>query len=485
MAKNSSIDRPKILANVLIQIATVLLIVVLANYLAFKHYRRWDFSHGHKYTLSRQTRDLLAGLKKPVKFIVFFSTGSDIARDVGSLVKEYAYASRQKLSLEVIDPYMNLTRGREVSSQYKLGTSENVVVIDYDGHSKTINAMEMAEYEPALNPIDKPRLKAFKGEQVLTAALLEVTEQGSNKMYGVSGHGETGLNSEVLTGLKTFIERQNIKLESLNLADVEIIPVDAKTLLIAGPKYDFSESEIQMLRTYWNKRGRLLVLLDPGSPTPRLAGFLEELGILVHNDRVLKTVPYGPVTGVLKEITGDFVMGSPVTGRLQGVTAIFLGGTQSLTLDPERVKPVNIKLLPLVKASKGFWADVDYEVKPGKAIYVDPKVDTASPIVAASAEKGALSDERMRVASSRTIVIGNCSFIRNDAMTGADLDFVLSTINWLLDREYLIGIAPKPMGTLALSLSEEQIGYLALLTIAGIPGAAAVLGVLLWLRRRR
>ena len=485
MANNSSIDRKRIIANVLIQVATVLFLVVMTNYLAFNHFKRWDFSRNNKHTLTRQTKDVLASLVKPVKLIVFFSADSDIARDVDAMVKEYAWASRKMVSVEAVNPYMNLTRGREVSSKYKLGTNENVIVIDVDGRSKTVNAADMAEYEPALNPMEKPRLKAFKGEQILTGALIEITEPGSNKIYVISGHGEPAVNADTHSGLKTYIERQNINLETLTFANIETVPIDAKALIIAGPKYDFSEHDLQLLRTYWNKRGRILVLTDPVSPVPRLIAFLNELGITVNNDRVLKTVPYGPVTGVLKEITGDFVDGSPMTRRLNNITAIFLGLTQSLTLQPDRVKLLNIKLQPLIKASKGFWAEVEYEITPKHGIYFNPKVDTASPCVAASVEKGALSDERMRVDSSRLVVVGNSAFIRNDAMTAADLDFFLSVVNWLLDREHLIGIAPKSVRAFALSLTESQIGNLALLTIFAIPGAAALLGVMSWLRRRR
>ena len=389
------------------------------------------------------------------------------------------------VTLEVINPYLNLTRGREVSSQYKLGTNENVIVIDVDGRSKTVNAAEMAEYEPAINPMEKPRLKAFKGEQILTGALIEITEPGSNKIYVISGHGEPALSADTHSGLKTYIERQNINLEPLKLADIETIPVDAKAVIITGPKYDFSEHDLQLLHAYWDKHGRILVMTDPVSPVPRLIAFLDELGIALNTDRVLKTVPYGPVTGVLKEITGDFVPGSPITDRLTNATAMMLGVTQSLTLQPERVKPLNIKLQPLIKASKGFWAERDYEITPSHGVYFDPKVDTASPYVAATVEKGALSDQRVRVDSSRMVVVGNSAFVRNDAMTTADLDFFLSAVNWLLDRERLIGIAPKTVRAFALSLTESQIGNLALLTMCAIPGAAAILGIMLWLRRRR
>ncbi|MEI6351363.1 MAG: GldG family protein [Verrucomicrobiota bacterium] len=491
MAKNSSIDRARIGANVLTQIATVAFIVVMMNYLAFNHYRRWDFSRDHKYTLSEQTRRVLNSLKNPaenpVRITVFFSGDSDIFRDVESLLKEYDYAAKKRVAVEIIDSYMSQTRAREIVSKYKLGSSENVVIVDNGGHNKFVSAADMADYEPSFSPMEKPRLKTFKGEQALTSALIEVTEQAPNQIYVLAGHGEPPINSDTLSGIKTFIERQNIKLESLKLTDVEVVPPNAKALLIVGPKYDFSEGDLQTLRTFWSNKGRLFVFLEPGSPTPKLSAFLNEQGIAVNNDRVLKTMPIkltgGMVTGVLKEITGDFVPGSPVTKRLNNVNAMFLGATQSLTLQGERVKANNIKLQPLIQASKGFWGETQFEIA-GGGIFFDPKEDHSNPIVAASVEKGALSDERVQVDSSRLIVVGNATFIGNTAMTEADLDFFLSGLNWLLDREQLIGITPKPVRNLSLNLTDAQVSYLAMFTMVVIPAAAGLIGIFSWFKRR-
>jgi len=194
----------------------------------------------------------------------------------------------------------------------------------------------------------------------------------------------------------------------------------------------------------------------------------------------------GPARGILKEITGDFVAGSPITKRLANVTAMFKGGvTQSLTLDAEGVKAANIKLQPLIQASKGFWGEVHYVDGAALGVYFDPKEDRIDPVVAASAEKGALSDDRVRVQSSRLIVVGSSAFLANANMTEADLDFVLNSINWLIDREEIIGIAPKPVRNLALSLTESQMGTIALLVMIAIPACAAAIGVLVWLKRRR
>ncbi|MCX6966964.1 MAG: GldG family protein [Verrucomicrobia bacterium] len=494
MANHTSIPRGRIGLNVLLQSALFVLLFAIANYLGFNHYKRWDFSRDQKYTLSAQSKRVLSNLKKPVHLVVFFSGGSPIARDTVNLLHEYAYASKKMVDVEVVDPFLAMSRAREIATQYKLRENDNVVIVDYEGRTQFVSAAEMAEYEPSLNLLDKPRLKTFKGEQAMTSALMEITETGSNHIYSISGHGETALDADPqLSGLKAFIERQNIKIDPLKLTDVELVPPEAKALFIIAPKYDFSDLELVALRAYWAKRekpGRLFVFLEPGTATPNLCAFLAELGIVVNDDRVLRTMPVrlatGVVRGILKEITGDFVPGSPITKRLNNVTARLVGGpTQSLTLDAERGKAAALKLQPLLQASKGFWGETRYAEGMEKGVYFDPKEDHIDPIVAASAEKGAVSDDRLRVDSSRLIVMGSSAFLSNETITEADMDFVLNGLNWLLNREEIIGIAPKAAHNLSLNLTESQLGLIALLVMVAIPGSVGALGFVVWLKRRR
>ena len=105
--------------------------------------------------------------------------------------------------------------------------------------------------------------------------------------------------------------------------------------------------------------------------------------------------------------------------------------------------------------------------------------------VAASAEKGALTD--IQVESSRLIVTGNPDFLANDALSSADvnLDFGLSGIDWLLNREEKIGFAPKTDEPISLFLTDAQLANLSVLTVMAIPLAAALAGMLTWWKRRR
>jgi len=73
MAKKSSPDSPpkvvsihrfEIGLNVLIQLLVVAAIVLMANYVSFRHFKRWDFSRDQKYALSSQTLSRIKSLPK-------------------------------------------------------------------------------------------------------------------------------------------------------------------------------------------------------------------------------------------------------------------------------------------------------------------------------------------------------------------------------------------------------------------------------------
>lgn len=493
------IKRLQIGINVLVQLVVLFVIVAMVNFISFKHFKRWDFSRNQKYALSEQTRQILGGLKKPVHAVIFFSSGQEIYGDLTGLLREYEFASNKQFQTEAVDPYRNFSRARELQAKYKFGSNENVLILDYEGKNKFVNAADMAEMDVSMAMYGQPpTVKAFKGEQAITSALLELTEEKQNKVYVLAGHGEPDLSqapaapgaratgTESIKALKTYIDRQNIKSEPLKLADVDRVPGDARTLLLIAPKYDFSEREMLMIRAYWERKGRLFISLDPTRPLPRLTAFLDENGLRPADDRVLRTVAMGPVTGILRDVTGAFTGASPITKRLEGVSTQFVGQTQSLSADPAKTAPLGIKVTPLIEAAKEFWGETDYRGGEGSPVFFDPRKDHAGPLtVAVSVEKGALADSRVNVETSRMVVIGNGDFLKDQGLTEVGLDFTLSGLNWLLNREEIIGVAPKEKKMFTLNLSEDQIATIMYTVMGAIPGAAALLGILSWWTRRR
>src|SRR3954470_10972320 len=387
------IGRIRIGLNVVVQIVLILFLAAMVNSYGFKHYARWDFSRDQKYALSDKTKRFLDSLKSKMRITVFFSPTTPITADVQNLLTEYQYAGKGKIDVEQIDPERSLSRAKELFDKYKVVTDESLLVLDYDGRNKPVKASDMGDVDQSGMAFGEgPRVAAFKGEQAITSAMIDLVE-GKKKTLGyVTGHKEPALSAPTspITLLKTFIENENIKFQELNLLDQPAMPADVNAVMIVGPQYDFSDREMQVLRRFWDKQGRILALIDPTANTPRLRAFLDEVGVKVNDDRLMVFLRTGiQELALTRDVQAHFLGESPVTKRLADVRVIFVGGTASLTLDPNRGRAANIRLEPLIQAEKGYFAESDYNSDNQAKLQADAqKAGDMSLTIGASAEKG-------------------------------------------------------------------------------------------------
>ena len=120
---------------------------------------------------------------------------------------------------------------------------------------------------------------------------------------------------------------------------------------------------------------------------------------------------------------------------------------------------------------------MDYKDMESTGVYFDKGKDKEAPLaVAATIEKGAVGDQRVQVSSSRMIALGNARFLESDAMSEANANFFLSSLNWLLSREQLIGIAPRQVKMFTLNLEDDQVRTIFWTTSLGIPLLCALVG---------
>jgi hypothetical protein len=488
--RQGKIRRFRIGFNVLAQIVLILFIAVMVNSIAFKHYARWDFSRDKKYELSDKTKRFLNSIKGKMRVTIFFSPTTPITTDVQSLLTEYQYAANGKIDIERIDPERNLSRAKELFDKYKVVTDESLLVFDYEGRNKTVKASEMAEVDQSGMAFGEgPRVTAFKGEQAITSAMMDLVEGKKNTVGYVIGHKEPPISAaSPVSVMKTFIENENIKVQELNLFNVDAIPAEMKAILIVGSQYDFSDREMKLLRDFWDKQGRVLLLLDPAAKTPKLDGFLNELGVKVNDDRLMVFLRTGiQEVALTRDVRAYFLGGSPITQRLADVRALFFGGTSSLTLEPDRVRAANVRVQPLIQAEKGYFAETDYNTDDQTKLQADAQRSNDAPLtIGAAIEKGGSADQRVQVDSSRLVVVSNATFVQDNAVTQDQqaLDFVSGSVNWLLRREELIGIAPKVAQPLTFTLNEDALRNLRWIILVLIPLIPAVIGSVVWWQRR-
>jgi hypothetical protein len=261
-----------------------------------------------------------------------------------------------------------------------------------------------------------------------------------------------------------------------------------KAVMIIGPQYDFSDREMKLLRDFWEKQGRILLLLDPAAITPKLRGFVNELGVKANDDRLMAFLRTGiQELALTRDVQVHFLSDSPITKRLAGANALFFGGTSSLTLAPDRGRGASSRIEPLVQAEKGYFAEPDYNTEDQVKLQADAKRNSNTVLtVGAAIEKGGSADERVQVNSSRLVVVSNATFVQDNAITQDQqgLDFISGSVNWLLSREQLIGIAPKVPKPLTFSLSEEALRRLRWIVLVFIPLVPALIGTMVWWQRR-
>ena len=485
--------------RVAIQIVAAVVVTACVLLWSLGHYRRYDFSRSHKFEVSNQTRQILWSLTSPGRVIVYFSpssisTGSELHEDIMALLREYQFLAhgRRDLTIEKVDPLRNPARARDLQAQYRFAGNENVLIVEYGGRSTVIPVPEMGEYDTTPTQYgDRPRLVAFRGEQVLTSAFIGLVNPASNrKVYFLQGHGEGLPGVPPMQIIGQNLKRQNITTSPLNLSSNPTIPTDASLVVIAGAHFDPSPDELTALRTYWRGGGHLLVLLDPTGDTPGLDSFLAEEGkIRPRNDRVLRLLKLGAAVGILRDVTGEFFAGSEITARLVGLNVLFAGNTRSLAINGQLNSSFKegdqTKTRPLIRAIHGFRGCSDFANTDGKGVNFDPVKDNFFPVyIAAITDLGGVNDDRVALGASRMVVVGSSDFLKDKFLAGTALDFLSSAINTLIDRTQLAGTTPKTKEFFTLNLDDLQLQFLAIWSMGAVPLAAAILGLLFLWRRR-
>jgi hypothetical protein len=497
----SSGKRVAIGVNVVVQILILTLIFLIVNGISFRRFARWDFTRDQKFALSTQTKSLLGSLQKPAKAIIYFAgsgAAGQIFPDVNALLKEYEYASGRKMTVETVDVYQNLSRAQELSEKYKFGGEENVVILDYDDRSKFVNANDMADMEQ-VNPMmpTQPRVLAFKGEAAITTALLELVEGKPKKLYLTTGHGESEIPSiepgktDQAFVLGQMLKRSNIKNEPLNLLDSDRIPEDATALMLFGPRQDLSEREIQLLDSFWNNKGHLLVFLHGSARTPRLNAWLAGIGVKPLGGPIVAQVSTINLQtgqrGVQTVWDGAGVFSRTATTILRdktGTNIQFFGSTTGFEIDKTKA---DTQITSLAESVKQFWLELDPITGPAVPSR-DPVREKEGPFtLAVSVEKGGV--EGLKLDTSRMIVVANAGFLTDGGLqtVEAGLDFGLNSINWLMNRDKGpgVGIPPKEKKFTSLTLDDAGLKRLGYPVVLGLPAIVAFFGIISWFQRRR
>lgn len=473
------------------QFILVVTFFVGLNTLSLIHYQRYDITEDRKYALSPESISYVQEIEEPIRIIVTQSTddsNSDLGSyytDVKNLLKEYEYAAQINNAGPIQSEYINVfeqrRRMQELVDEFGIG-QPNVVIFASENKHRLITPDELYVTEGL-------ERKAFRGEQIFTSALLDVASPKGNSVYFLKGHGERDiLGVDPISGISKLAEQlrqRNFNIETLNLTALDSrIPEDADLIVIAGPEQPLLAREVNILKDYLNDNaGRLIILLDP-AVNANLGDLFFEWGVLADDMVVLDNSADFVMSG------GDLILrrfdaAHPVTETFaKNSLSVLVGLARPIRADIGAPVDDRLSVTPIVGGSETSWGERFYRDE--NQIGYHENVDLAGPVsVVVVSERSISSDLGIDIPGGRLVVFGTSDLITNSRLTASgNLTLFLNTINWALDRNNLLSIAPKAIDNLNITLSQEEMNKLSLGLLLILPGCSALFGLFVyWLRR--
>jgi ABC-type uncharacterized transport system involved in gliding motility auxiliary subunit len=438
--------------NTTVLALAVIAVLGVANFVGYRHHKRFDLTTEKLYTLSDQTRKIVGGLSQDVTIICFAKQPN---QSLGDLMTEYKSLS-PRIKFETVDPQEK----PDVAKEY--GATQLGDVILASGSVKL--------------PI-QPGPEGQFSEQDVTSAILKATRNKVKMVCFITGHGEKSLSDGQGPGYSLVddgLKKEGYTTDSVNLVSSNGVPSDCDVLVIAGPTRAFFPQEAAMVSQYLDAGGKALVEVDPETD-PKLSGIFSSWNISAGDNYVIDASGVGQMYGAGPAIPLVVDYGeSPITKNLQGTTMTFfpLARTASIA-DKSKSEPESVELL---KTSPRSFTVPKLEQK----VKFDPKTDTAGPLSLGVAASKNVDDK-----SARLVVIGNSAFASNQAANQAgNGDLFYNTIDWLAQDENLISIRPKTAANRSVTLTESQAALLKWLDLILLPGIVIFSGIVIWWKRR-
>jgi len=472
--------------NVLLGIVAMLAIIVMVNFLAARHPKRFPLSKERQYQLTSATQQVLRSLTNQVKVIIYFDPEEALYSHVAGLLREYSLRSPH-IVLETVNYALEPGKAELIKVTYKLSPSaKDLIIFDAGGKPKIVRASDLSNYDMSDVISGKSRdvrRKSFNGEQHFTSALITVTDRTPQRAAFVAGHGEHDPNDVANdTGYGRFyslLTENNIEGVKMILGGTNDIPADIHLVIVAGPQKPLDTDELEKLHRYLGQGGRMLVLHHYGA-NASLERLLERWGVQSLDSHVIDRELSRGVSSV---IVGNYSGHDIVRPLSQAGLPLQIGPPRVV----ERLKDYpQVSDAPqihtLFSTAERAVAVMDYR----NGLRPDRLRDRRGVIpLAVAVEKGGVRGESRGTGSTRLVVVGDSLFLDNQMLPlSANRDFAWNAVNWLLDRSHLLGIAPQPIKEYRFVMTDAAMARVRWIVLGAIPGCVLFWGWLVFMRRR-
>ena len=310
---------------------------------------------------------------------------------------------------------------------------------------------------------------SFDGEGAITSAIDYVVTETLPRMYVLEGHGET----ELPASFADAVEKENVQTQSLSLLTEDSVPEDAACVTIYAPQSDISQEEAEMLRSYTEKGGKLLVIAGPvkGAELTNLYSLLTDYGvepvegIVVESDREHYAFGYPYV--LMPDMQSDSITQSLMDSRYHPIFPV----SQGLQVtDSSSVTTL------LTTSDTAFSKTAGYSL----TAYDKETGDTDGPFAVAVSIATDGGGQIVWFSASDFL-----SDMYNAYSSGANVNLAMNALSSLMGEREAMAIRSKSLNYNYLTISDSVSSVLKVLLIGVFPLLYLAVGVIAVVEKRR
>ena len=441
--------------------ALVLAATLAVNLIPIPATARLDLTASHRYTLSKESKDVLRNVKQAV-VTAFSPENSAQARDAEVLLAQFRRAN-PNIHTRVLD------FAKAQGEALRLGAQDDGEVV-----------VEIGERKEVVAPVI---------EQTISSALIRLARPTPQTLCGLEGNGERRLDSEETQGLqlaRLIAERNGIiTIRGVDLTVADAIPDDCTILVMAAPTAALLPKEVQVLNDWMANHGKMLILSEPGGAN--LDAITTRWGL-----RVLPGIVFDPSRAQAGDPTAllvnDFPTESPVAKGVDSAALVTSGGITTAASED-----AGLSVAKVLQSSDKSWLELNPGATP--PTYEPDKGDRGGPVVLAGAADRSeakptgetrLPGDKPSITRTRLLVFADADWASNayiDQLSNGRL--LANGLNWLAGEEDLVAIAGVDPDLRRLTLTPSDRRLMGIGSIGVIPAAVMLIGAGVWLRRRR
>ena len=446
-----------IIASVIV-IAIAVIVVAIFELLP-ANYTKLDTTNTGMFTLSQQTKDLLADLEENVDIKLIATPGGE-DEYITKLLDCYK-AESSRIKVETVDPVMHPTFASQYTSEQ---ITSNSLIILYGDKSRYIS------WEKIYTRDYTTGASVFNGEGEITGAISLLSSNSECVVYTLQGHGESMLDPN----LQEQIANQGYTLKDLNLNTVETVPDDAAALIIYSPGTDLTDEEFAKLANFAYNKGDVFLVTDYiKKDLPNLSKYTELFGLK-------------QATGVIFEGNPNYCLSNyrhyllPQIMEHEITIPLLVAGY-------DLVMPITQGIMQKANLEEGV--QVNEVLSSSDKAYLKPDLDKMQSMEKEDGDK----DGPFSIAA--TAEIGGASLVwvtssyafsaeYNEMSSGANFNFFINCLSWAADNETGINLLPKRLTGDKLKIPSTVATLLTITFIAVIPIIVIIIGIIVLVRRR-